>query len=253
MSSIITQAEEIVQDNGFGDVITLVRGKIEEVELPVQQVDIIISEWMGYFLLYESMLDTVLWARDKWLTKEGLLFPDHATLWVAGIEDGDYKAEKLGYWDNVYGFNFSPIREIAKIEPLVDVVNEQAIMSTAHCILDLDLKTCTKEDLTFESEWAIKATRDDFCHALVAYFDIDFKAAHRTVSFSTGPAAKYTHWKQTVFYMDESLVTCRGEEIKGKISCAPNGKNPRDLDITMDYEFKGEHTKAKNSIQFKMH
>lgn len=23
------------------------------------QVDIIISEWMGYFLLYESMLDTV--------------------------------------------------------------------------------------------------------------------------------------------------------------------------------------------------
>jgi hypothetical protein len=30
-------------------------------------VDIIISEWMGYFLLYESMLDTVLYARDKWL------------------------------------------------------------------------------------------------------------------------------------------------------------------------------------------
>ena len=31
------------------------------------QVDIIISEWMGYFLLYESMLDTVLYARDKWM------------------------------------------------------------------------------------------------------------------------------------------------------------------------------------------
>lgn len=27
------------------------------------QVDIIISEWMGYFLLYESMLDTVIYAR----------------------------------------------------------------------------------------------------------------------------------------------------------------------------------------------
>ena len=28
-------------------------------------MDIIISEWMGYCLFYESMLDTVLYARDK--------------------------------------------------------------------------------------------------------------------------------------------------------------------------------------------
>lgn len=40
---------------------------MEEVVLPVEHVDIIISEWMGYFLLYESMLDSVLYARDKYL------------------------------------------------------------------------------------------------------------------------------------------------------------------------------------------
>lgn len=49
-------------------VITIVKGKVEEVELEgVEKVDIIISEWMGYCLFYESMLDTVLYARDKWL------------------------------------------------------------------------------------------------------------------------------------------------------------------------------------------
>lgn len=48
-------------------VITVLKGKIEEINLPVPQVDIIISEWMGYFLLYENMLNTVLYARDKWL------------------------------------------------------------------------------------------------------------------------------------------------------------------------------------------
>jgi len=53
------------------DKITLIKGKVEEVELPVDKVDIIISEWMGYFLLYESMLDTVLVARDKWLVRAG--------------------------------------------------------------------------------------------------------------------------------------------------------------------------------------
>lgn len=48
-------------------VITLIQGKIEEVQLPVKQVDVIISEWMGYCLFYESMLSTVMCARDKWL------------------------------------------------------------------------------------------------------------------------------------------------------------------------------------------
>ena len=60
MSSIIEMAKEIVELNGFSDKITLLRGKLEDVVLPYPKVDIIISEWMGYFLLYESMLDTVL-------------------------------------------------------------------------------------------------------------------------------------------------------------------------------------------------
>jgi protein arginine N-methyltransferase 1 len=59
-------------------------------------VDIIISEWMGYFLLYESMLDTVLLARDKYLKPDGLIFPDKAHIYMAGIEDGEYKEEKIG-------------------------------------------------------------------------------------------------------------------------------------------------------------
>ena len=29
------------------------------------QVDVIVSEWMGYALLFEAMLDTVLYARDR--------------------------------------------------------------------------------------------------------------------------------------------------------------------------------------------
>ena len=55
------------------------------------QVDIIISEWMGYFLMYESMLDTVLFARDKWLKPGGLLMPDRCTLSVVAIEDAEYR------------------------------------------------------------------------------------------------------------------------------------------------------------------
>ena len=75
--------------------ITLVKGKLEDVPLPIQQFDIIISEWMGYFLLYESMLDTVLLARDRYLKPGGLIFPDTATLYLSAIEDSEYKEEKI--------------------------------------------------------------------------------------------------------------------------------------------------------------
>ena len=96
MSTIIEKAREIVEVNGMSSKITLLQGKMEDVELPFPKVDIILSEWMGYFLLYESMLDTVLYARDKYLATGGLIFPDKATIYMAGIEDGEYKDEKIG-------------------------------------------------------------------------------------------------------------------------------------------------------------
>ena len=48
-----------------------------------------------FYSLYESMLDTVLLARDTYLVPGGLLFPDIATLHIAAIEDQDYKDEKI--------------------------------------------------------------------------------------------------------------------------------------------------------------
>ena len=44
---------------------------MEEISLPhgIEKVDIIVSEWMGYCLLYETMLPSVIFARDKYLNK----------------------------------------------------------------------------------------------------------------------------------------------------------------------------------------
>lgn len=68
---------------------------MEEVQMPVAKVDIIISEWMGYFLLYESMLDTVLYARDRYLVDDGIILPNRATMLLTAIEDAQYKEEKI--------------------------------------------------------------------------------------------------------------------------------------------------------------
>ncbi|KAI1298192.1 type I protein arginine N-methyltransferase Rmt1 [Mortierella claussenii] len=252
MSNIINNAREIVKDNGLDHIVTLIQGKMEEVVLPVQHVDIIISEWMGYFLLYESMLDTVLVARDKYLAPGGLIFPDKATMYVAAIEDGDYKDEKIGYWDNVYGFDYSSIKKIALKEPLVDTVDAKAIVTNACAFKDIDILTVKKEDLNFKVPFSITATRDDYIHAFISWFDISFDACHKPVTFSTAPYAQYTHWKQTVFYTKDAMTVKKDETITGELTCSPNARNPRDLDIIIDYEFNGKQMSVKEKNEYRM-
>ncbi|PQE32189.1 histone-arginine methyltransferase CARM1 protein [Rutstroemia sp. NJR-2017a WRK4] len=254
MSTIIEKAREIVAVNGMSDKITLLQGKMEEVELPFPKVDIIISEWMGYFLLYESMLDTVLYARDKYLAPNGLIFPDKATIFMAGIEDGEYKDEKIGFWDNVYGFDYSPLKATALTEPLVDTVEIKAVVTDPTPVLTLDLYTCTTADLAFSSPFTLDCRRNDFIHALIAWFDIDFTACHKPIRFSTGPHTKYTHWKQTVFYLREVLTVEQGEQIKGVLDNKPNDKNKRDLDVKISYKLETSDPlrQAEGSCEYKM-
>lgn len=251
-AGIYAQARQIVKDNGFADTVEIIHGKVEEITLPVEKVDIIISEWMGYFLLYESMLDTVIFARDKWLAPEGLLFPDKATLYVCGIEDAEYREDKINWWDSVYGFDMSCIKELALVEPLVDVCDHQQVMSGSCSVLNIDLYTVTKEELDFKSDFKITVERDDYCHAIVAYFTVEFSKSHKKLRFSTGPRANYTHWKQTVFYLDDPLTASQGEVITGSINVKRNEKNPRDIDIHMKCNLKGKTGDYKNDRHYRL-
>ena len=122
-------AREIIARNGLSDKITVLKGKMEEITLPVPKVDIIISEWMGYFLLYESMLDTVLWARDKYLVKGGKMLPDKLHMYVAALEDGQYKQQKKEFWKDVYVVDMSCLTPTVMREPLIDVVSSNSIVS----------------------------------------------------------------------------------------------------------------------------
>jgi type I protein arginine methyltransferase len=247
-SSIAEQARQIVERNGFKDKITVIKGKIEEIELPVPHVDIIVSEWMGYFLLYESMLDTVIFARDKWLVPGGIILPDKAIMYLTAAEDGTVKRDRFDFWDDVYGFDMTPIKEIAIKEPVVDIVDAKAIVTDSVPILHLDILTCSRDDVEFTAKFKLQAQRNDYIHGLVAYFECAFTQIHKPLGFSTAPFARYTHWKQTILYLRDAVTICAGETIDGEITCKPNKKNRRDLDIGLTVNFSGRHSKAEGSF-----
>lgn len=255
-AEIYHSAKEIVKENGLEDKITLIKGKLEEISLPdgIEKVDIIISEWMGYFLLYESMLDTVLIARDRWLAPDGLLFPDKASLFLTAIEDEQYREDKIDFWDNVYGFKMSCIKRTALIEPLVDIAHADQIMGDFSKILDVDLYTVKKEDLDFTSNFKITVDRTDVCHALIAHFDVEFSKCIKKTGFSTSSKHTRTHWKQVVFYLEEPIACKKGETISGSISVKRNNVNPRDLDIVISSKLDSQdNTRAKTqSLEYRL-
>jgi type I protein arginine methyltransferase len=161
---------------------------------------------------------------------------------------------ELTVWDNVYGFDYSPLKNTALTEPLVDTVEIKAVVTDPTAVLTLDLYTCKTTDLAFSSAFTLDVRRDDFIHALIAWFDIDFTACHKPIRFSTGPHTKYTHWKQTVFYLREVLTVQQGEQIRGVLMNKPNDKNKRDLDVKISYQLMTEDPMraAQGQCEYKM-
>ena len=246
-ADIADYAMTIIKQNNLSDKITIFKSKVEDVQLPVEKVDIIISEWMGYFLLYESMLDTVLFARDKWLNKDGYMLPDRASITLAGIEDTDYKASKVNFWEDVYGVDMSCFKNAVIGEPLVDVCPQKLINSSSCKILDIDLYTVKKEDLDFSSKYEITFTTDnDKFSGLVAWFDTGFTKLTNKFNLTTSPYHKSTHWSQTIFYTKNDMKVNKGDKVTGSIAVKKSKTNFRQLDVKISYNVpKGKNEKGE--------
>jgi len=234
-------AREIVKDNGLEDKITVIHGKMEEIEFPFGdgEVDIIISEWMGYFLLYESMLDCVLWARDKYLNKStGKMLPDRAIMYVAAIEDSSFMGEKLNFWDSVYDVNMSCMTKGLFRDPIVDTVPAENVMSDECCVVDLDLVKMKKEDVEFSNFYSLTMKYNDRAHAFVFWFDAVFSDLENPVVLTTSPYKRYTHWKQSVLYLEKPLRVQAGDVLYGSIAVRQDRKNFRELNIKMSFHME---------------
>ncbi|KAI9809215.1 MAG: hypothetical protein M1825_002506 [Sarcosagium campestre] len=257
-SDIINKARENVFENGLDKVITCLRGKIEEVSMPVAKVDIIVSEWMGYCLLYEAMLDSVLWARDEYLAPDGLMIPSHTTLCLAPLTDPDYITSHINFWRSVYGFSMTSMLEGIYEDVLIQTVPAQHLASPPVTFLRLPLHTIQSRELSFVSDFEMTLEKDiDELDGWVIWFDTFFVPSRNDsvaqtaraedwaagkldgVAFTTGPAGKETHWRQGVLLVDHGKAEIQplkaGEKIRGQIEYRKRKENLRELEIEMSW------------------
>jgi len=170
-TSMALNARKLLHANGVDDIVTVFQGDADEIVLP-SKVDIVVSEWMGAFLLRESMLDVVVRMRDKWMLPGGTMFPSHATILVGAVHDEQERAlyEKGSFsvfsdieWMELennlkddYNIDYSVLKEfyIQELEmdlhigKIVQMKNyKDTFIGSSAIIKQLDLNTCTLEDV----------------------------------------------------------------------------------------------------------
>ncbi|RXW22484.1 hypothetical protein EST38_g3361 [Candolleomyces aberdarensis] len=184
-SDVVEKAKKIVKVNGFEDTISVVRGKVEDVTLPdgITQVDVIISEWMGYALLYESMLDSVLVARDRFLKPGGVMAPSQTKMLFALCDAKEIYKDRIGFWNDIYGFDMSTMSEGLYDEAIIDVLGPETVLSNPYTIKDLILKDITIRQLDFSTPFTLVSTAEQRSKisAFVLYFDTYFTVSGNPV------------------------------------------------------------------------
>ncbi|KAB1209024.1 Protein arginine N-methyltransferase PRMT10 [Morella rubra] len=259
-------ASALVKANNLEDVVEVIEGSMEDITLP-EKVDVIISEWMGYFLLRESMFDSVICARDRWLKPTGVMYPSHARMWVAPIRSGltdqklnDYE-ETMDDWYNFmndtktnYGVDMSVLTKPFSEEQkkyylqtsLWSNLHPHQVIGTAAVVKEINCLTATVNEIlevksSFSSSITLENTR---LSGFGGWFDVHFRGrredpAQQEIELTTAPRPDNgTHWGQQVFLLHPPIRVSVGDGLNVSFLMKRSKENHRLMEVDLSCEIK---------------
>ena len=131
MSKICHVAINNFQKKPYRRKISMHQCLAEEFTLGLDKADLIVSEWMGYFLIFENMLPSVLAVRDNCLKADGDIIPREASLHIVGYF-GEHKDREEQEADQ---------QHCDYTEAVVATIEGTQIATRKACILDINLRT----------------------------------------------------------------------------------------------------------------
>jgi len=222
-TSIASLAQELIASNNFSDTVEVIQSDLVDVELP-EQVDVLVSEWLGGFGIDEGMLAPVLIARDRWLKPEGVMIPAAVVAWTALVEDA-YLAETLAFLrGGPYGLDLNSLVE--------KTVNEVFYSGPGRHLTEGDLRSAAAELWTtdarrislerarapHEAEVALPVSGQGVANALGLWFSAELVAG---TTLSTGPGNPPTHWGMTTAPLREPVRLEAGSVVHARVRTAP--------------------------------
>lgn len=277
-TDMAVRARQIVEANGLGDVVTVLQGTVETVHLPCK-VDIIVSEWMGYLLLRESMLDSVLVARDRFLKPGGTLYPSHAALYLAPVGPNKNLREKWENWNGEverwesfaarmsewYEADYSVMKDQFMIEQrkyyletacFANLLPKQ-VVGNGRPILSLDLHTLTVEDLTHPAPQtcSVRIDKAGPVEGFTGYFDTWFRGSKENpveeeVKLTTAPTSDvHTHWGQQLFGFYPPMQAEVGDVLECEVMVARQKKNHRLLQVATHFKLMRQPASGERALR----
>ena len=239
-SSINSIARDVVTANGYEDQIEIIDEMVEDLDIP-EKVDLIVSEWMGTLLISEFMIESVIKARDKFLKSDGKLWPSRATLYIAPCSSIDVYESSIGFWNNVYGFDFSVVNnkhyDNQTGKPIhSNISKKEDILAKPTSILDIDMRTVTVEEIEHIScKFKFLVDRagvfNGFCTWFSALFNGLSDNNESSTLLDTGPYSQTTHWKHPLLFMDTHTAVVMNDEISGTVEIIRNREMRRHLSL----------------------
>ncbi len=221
-TDITAVARRIIASNHLEDRIEVMQSDLEDVDLP-EQVDVILSEWMGGLGVDENMLAPLVIARDRWLKPGGIIVPGRVTAMLAPAHVLDLE-EGLDHWrSRPHGVDLSVIAGITANETfatqaeleLDDLIAKPQIMWTH------DAYTCSLEeaDRSFQTKLRFEAARDGKISGFATWFTADMAEG---ITLTNAVGAPATHWGRLLFPITETIAVAKGTRIEVELRCEPS-------------------------------
>jgi PRMT5 arginine-N-methyltransferase/ribosomal protein L11 methyltransferase PrmA len=222
---VIEDARKIVKANGLEEKIEFYRGDAKSFDMDIV-ANVIVSEWIGLFLMEEYMYSAFTRVRDRCLKAGGVSVPRRARLYLAPIDDSElYFQEGPGFWEApVYGFDFSigKDRQLSHLRKVYADVKRESVIAEPWQVLSIDCHSDFVDAFHFEKTGEFVIERGGSIHGFCGFFDLDL-SSH--VALDTSPFAQTTHWKQAYFPMPQFAVE-KGDRIQIHMRTSPGGVGP---------------------------
>ncbi|XP_052310762.1 probable histone-arginine methyltransferase 1.4 isoform X2 [Populus trichocarpa] len=257
-SEMADYARKLIAGNpSLGEKITVIKGKVEEVELP-EKADILISEPMGTLLVNERMLESYVIARDRFLVPNGKMFPTVGRIHMAPFSD-EYLfveiANKALFWQQqgYYGVDLTPLHASAFggyfSQPVVDAFDPRLLVAPAISHV-LDFTEIKEEDL-YEIDIPLKfiASVGTRVHGLACWFDVLFNGSTVQRWLTTAPGAPTTHWYQLRCVLSQPLYVVAGQEITGQLRMVAHNAQSYTVYLTLSAKMWGPGAEQGGILQ----
>ncbi len=212
-------AHEIAAANGWADRLTVLQGRIEEIELP-EKVDIIVSAMTGNLLFNEDLLPTVFHARDEYLKPRGVLVPSVAAIDAVPVAAPELLRRHLDSWAEPHlGIDVSAARRYAANSIVFrdPKLRDATALGDTQELFALDLQAASYEK--FDATVNLNVTESGRCDGIATWLRMKLGDDW----LPTGPFDPQVHWAPACVPMDPPVDVQVGDSIEFRLMRPPHG------------------------------